>query len=302
MAAESLDDVSKSAEKGGLDLNDRVRRILQQRVGEFFDWIELSEKELTKRFEIEKSYLRSQYNTIKLYSRWIKPYLVAAKKLEQSEYEDADLVTGFNTVILQLVLRVEGKYDVESEVIDTGVLPADFKRMLEKKKIRKYTPFFILDLKFRSIPQKVGQHYAFGGRADLTFKSYALNEDELKIFDKQLEKDDVNSAMEAITGLADESLKQLEEDIAHYLGEDVEKKEKEEKKSEDSNPFISLFSGFLGTEKKIDHPLYIRPDNEHEKVVRSEAAITAMEKCFLIFDVYKKSHGMMSHDTPYEPL
>src|SRR3989344_1592102 len=82
MAAENLDFVTKKPEDGGLDLNDRVRRILQQRVAEFFKWVEQSEAELKKRYEIERHYLRSQVNTIKLYSRWVKPYLKAARQLE----------------------------------------------------------------------------------------------------------------------------------------------------------------------------------------------------------------------------
>ena len=49
-----------------LDLNDRVKRILKQRIQEFNKWKELSESELTKRFKIEKAYLKSQVETVKL--------------------------------------------------------------------------------------------------------------------------------------------------------------------------------------------------------------------------------------------
>src|SRR3989344_5027147 len=54
MASDSLKVVDK------LDLNDRVKRLLQQRVGEFLKWVEESEKELRKRYEIERTYLKSQ--------------------------------------------------------------------------------------------------------------------------------------------------------------------------------------------------------------------------------------------------
>jgi HD superfamily phosphohydrolase YqeK len=39
-----------------LDLNDRVKRILEPRIAEFLQWKEISEQELRKRFNIEKNY------------------------------------------------------------------------------------------------------------------------------------------------------------------------------------------------------------------------------------------------------
>lgn len=296
-SAESLESVEK------LDLNERVKRILKQRIGEFNDWLKLSEKELRKRYEIEKNYLKSQYNTIKLYARWIKPYLRAAKKLEQPDYNEADLITSFNTVILQLSVLIKTKYEVEDDV-NQGILPDSFKKV----KAREYIPFFIVELKFRGIPQKVGQHYAFGGRADVTFTSYALNEQELKVFREQLEKDDINDVMDLIEGATTESLAQLQNDIDEFLEEGGKKKEKEKhkKNQNDTNPFTSLFDffKFTGREKKewiTSEP--IPSDNGYEKVIRSQAIIEAREKCFLVFDVYKKAHGMPSHGpAPFESL
>jgi len=291
-ATNSLKDVDK------LDLNERVKRILKQRVGEFEDWITLSEKELRKRYEIEKTYLKSQYNTVKLYARWIKPYLRAAKKLEQPFYNEADLITAFNTVILQLSVMIKSNYDPEDDVND-GILPDSFKN----SGARKYTPFFLVELKFRSIPQKVGQHYSFGGRADVTFTSYALNDQELKVLKKQLEKDDIDDVMEMIEGATAESLGQLQNDIDELLGNDKKKDEKK-KKDEDVNPFTALFEFFKISSKKDDweESKPIPSDSEYEKIIRSQASLVAQEKCFLVFDVYKKSHGMPSHDNPFEPL
>src|SRR3989344_9279120 len=61
-----------------MDLNDVVKRILKPRIQEFNFWLEQSERELRKRYELEKTYLRSQVNSLKLYARWAKPYLKAA--------------------------------------------------------------------------------------------------------------------------------------------------------------------------------------------------------------------------------
>ena len=63
------------------DLNDRVKRILSARLTEYDEWEKNSEKELRKRFNIERSYLKSQVASLKHYTAWVKPSLIAAKKL-----------------------------------------------------------------------------------------------------------------------------------------------------------------------------------------------------------------------------
>jgi len=72
MIARTVEEVDK------MDLNDRVKRILKPRLHEFLEWKKRSEVELRKRFEIEKGYLKSQVNSLKLYTRWVKPYIVSA--------------------------------------------------------------------------------------------------------------------------------------------------------------------------------------------------------------------------------
>ena len=129
MALESLEQImKKSEESGALDLNERVRRILQQRAQEFFQWIEESYKSLKQRYEIEKNYLRSQVSMLNLYTRWVKPYLKATQKLEQKDSKSAALVTAFNTVIFELVLLAKAKYD-SNEDVAANLLPDIFKKI-----------------------------------------------------------------------------------------------------------------------------------------------------------------------------
>ena len=283
----------QDAEGKPLDLNDRVKRILKQRIQEYNLWKTQSEKELSKRFDIEKSYLKSQVNTVKLYARWIKPYLKAAQQLEQSTEPSAAVVTAFNTMVLELSIMGQGKYNPEGD-IQAGELPESFKRI----KARSFSPVVIVEFKFRSIPQKIGQHYAFGGRVEVNFTSYALNDEELKAYKQALEEDNFGDVMKLIAGATDESLATMQEDIDEFLEEKPQKEEKT-----DENPFMSLFS-FLKTEKKSKKeeakPGMIKKDSETEKILRSLAIIQARESCYSIFDIYKKAHGMPSHVSPYD--
>jgi len=288
-----------------IDLNDRVKRILKPRIQEFLIWLKESEKELRKRYELEKTYLRSQVNSLKLYSRWVRPYLKAAQDLEAKEKErEPALVKTFNTILLELTLLGKNKIDVADEALK-GNLPKDFSkpRFLNKIK-RNYYSCILVDFTFRGIPQKVSQqaHYVFGGRAEVTFKAYALNDDEINKLDEELKKSEIGDVLNLIEGTSTASLGQLEEEINFFL----EEKSEDEKKagsSDQSNPFLALIGKYesSGTKqpksKKENKPKEIivgRDDWIEETLLRPLAAEAAKVRIFDMFDVYKKAHNMAS--------
>lgn len=288
----------KEADK--LDLNERVKRILKQRITEFNIWLKNSEQELRKRYGLERTYLKSQVNSLKLYSRWVKPYLKAALQLEMKEPgRTPDLVKTFNTIILELTLFGKSKIDIKKS-IDAGDLP----EKLEKKSIlktlkRDYYSCILIDFYFRGIPQRIAQqpHYVFGGKTEVTFRAYALNDDELKKFEEELKKSELEDVLKLMEGATTESLEKLQEDINLFLEEEeLEKKEIKDT----SNPFLALLGRYEKSEKQkkelTKEIIKIKPENFIEKEhLRKLAGKKAMEKAFDIFDVYKKAHGMVSY-------
>ncbi len=296
LIVKSIEDVDK------LDLNERVKRILKPRIAEFIEWQKMSEDELRKRYNIERNYLRSQVNSLQLYSRWVKPYLKAAANLEMKDYgRSPEIVNAFNTIVLELTLM--GKKEIEvKEEIRTAVLPKGIS--IPK---RKYYSVVLVDFHFRGIPQKAGQHYVFGGRANVTFKSYAMNEDEINFFEQELKKSDVSEVMKYIEGATTESIDIVQKDIDYFLKTDDEKKKEEEdkRKNIDVNPFSAIFSIFKKSEKKeekkeITDIKKIKKDSYSEKLIRKLADNKSSENCFTVYDVYKKAHNMASHDSPFE--
>ena len=290
MAVSTIEEVDK------LDLNDRVKRILKPRVQEFYEWKKRSEAELRKRFEIEKIYLKSQVDSLKLYSKWAKPYLKSAQQLATSERLAGrpELVNIFNTVFLELVLMGKAEIKVEEAVYDKD-LPYEFKKI----KLRTYNSVVFIDFNFRGIPNRLpqGGHYVFGGKAEVTFKAYALSDEELKLLKSKLEESDLNDSLKLVEGMTEDSLAQIKVDIDEFLGnKEAEKKEKEE--SEDINPFSALFS-FLKLKPKEDKKDKkksdkIKPDSYAEKYVRNFAEAKAINNAYNIFDIYKKAHDMAS--------
>ncbi len=278
MAAESLSALKK------LDLNDRVRRILEQRIGEFEKWLKESEQELRKRYEIEKIYLKNQVSSVRLYARWIKPYLKFAKELEQRAKSTAGLVSAFNTSLLELVLLGKNEYKIAND-IGIGILPRKFKDITKKK----YYAIVIIEFNFRSAPERASAGgYGYRGRVEMSFTSYALNEEELEILKKELEKDDLGDLMTLAHGATDESLEKIQVDLEEFLEE--KPKKKEEKESQDVNPFSALFS-FLKKEKKKEEE-GIPKDTDAEKVIRSLAILKARKECMDLYNTYKGANNM----------
>jgi len=274
MVAKSVDDIDR------LDLNDRVKRVLKPRLAEFFEWKERSESELRKRFEIEKAWVKSQVAALKLYTRWAKPYLKAAEELMAKEkIREPALVKAFNTTLLELSLFGKSEIKIAKEV-DAKNLPLAFRKLKLK---RKYYACVFLDFRFRGIPTRTPQgHYAFGGRSDIVFKAFALNEDEIKVFEKEIEKQDFTDAFKLVEVMTEESLAEMLTDIEHFVGKEKSKEEKKDKKE---------------TGKKEEPEIgKIKRDSFEESVIRALTERTAADLCSKIYDTYKKAHGMASFE------
>ena len=275
-----------------LDLNEIVKRILRPRLHEFNVWVKESEGELKKRFEIEKTYLKSQVDSLKLYSRWAKPYMKAAQELEMSDSgRNPALVKMFNSLVLELTLL--GKRKVDSTYTN------------RYKQKRDYYLCVLVDFVFRGIPNKTQQGYVVGGRAEVTFRSYALNSEELEKLNYELDNSDLSNALGLIEGTTTESLETIEGDIKEFI-EDKEE-EKEKKKIKDtSNPFLALLGFYNEKEEKKDEKKEdkiikeISKDDWVEKnYLRKPAVDEAKVANYSIFDIYKKAHGMGS--LPFNP-
>ena len=300
----------KDAEK--IDLNDRVKRIVKSRIIEFNIWLKESEKELRKRYELEKTYLKSQVNSLKLYARWVRPYLKAAQDLESKESNNPSLVKTFNTIILELTLFGKSKLDIPDEA-SKGNIPGDFAKGKFLDKQRSYYGCVVVSFTFRGIPQRISQqsHYAFGGKAEISFSAYALNDEELKKFDGIMKQSEIGDVLSLIEGATTESLGTLEEEINSFLDEKPKEEKKPEKKGffseiakDQSNPITALFGNLDLTklfkkseakkpEKKESEN--VAPDNwPEEEYFRPLSVEIAKDKAMTLFDTYKKSHGMES--------
>lgn len=291
----SLEDVDKNE-----IVNDQVKRILKPRVAEFLSWMDMSEKELKKRFEIEKAYFRQQTETIKLYTAWAKPYIKAAQQLQQKGFDkNPALVAAFNTTLFEIVLLGKSAVNIE-KAIYTKKLPKSFTNYRSK---RKYYSCVLVSVSFQGFPQKVTQQaYGFGGKVIMNFDSYALNENELELLKKVLEKDDLNAGMAFVDEYSKTALDQLKDDIDRFTS--TKEEQKESKKDSSLNPFSALMDFFKSEDQKPKTPIEkiedIRKDDYVEKELRKIAASGAKVNAYTIYDIYKKAHLMASSPEEFD--
>lgn len=310
LAANSVEDAKK------MDLNDIVKRLLESRLGEFFTWVEYSETELRKRYEIEKSQLRSQIDTVKLYSSWVKPYLQAAEQLRMKESKEASIVSIFTSMILELNLVAKKKADTRGAVMSKD-LPSGFIKRLDN--IRDFYELLTVDFKFRTYPTAQHPH---AGRVEIGFKAYVLNSDELLLLEKMREDSAIESTLNIAGTLTDKSLDQIKKDIDYFL------KPEEKKKDESDYFFKDVFKDFkkslLGqsrldkekeekenaakkkkeiAEKKIKlKEEGVTEDNYEEDLFRQMVEADSAKSCFTLFDTFKKTQGLSSFPSPFDDL
>lgn len=300
----AADDEKKVKE---LDLNERVRRILLPRVQEFNSWLTQSEKELRSRYKIELNYLKSQVNSLKLYARWAKPYLRAAEQLIEKEGgRNPALVKTFGTTMFELTLLGKRKLNPKDAALE-GNLPIDFtKESFLRTLKRDYYSCILVDFTFRGIPNRVQQGYVFGGRVDVNFRAYSLNQDELDKLNEELDKSDLNDALRLVEGSTKESIEDIEKEIDFFMKEEFEEeKKKKENLKDQSNPFLALIGAYDKPDKQTSEDKAKKTEEKKEVVVRKETwlekehlrPLTAkggVETIFSLFDIYKKAHGMVS--------
>lgn len=287
-----------------VDLNDRIKRIVKQRIHEFNLWLVESEKELRKRYELERKYLKSQVNSVKIYARWAKPYLRAAQQLEMGEnFRSASIVKVFNTILLELTLLGKQQLKIDDAIV-AGKLSEDFLKLRKRGLIKRdYFSCYVVEFVFRGIPTKTSvyqQHYVFGGRVEITFSAYALNNDELKKLDEEITKSEVGDALKLVEG-ATGSIEDLQNDIDMFLKEEEKAEAKEKGKSQELNPFAAILGFYEKKEAKTEKATTIKSsklksDSFIEKILRKASEDTAKETVYTLFDVYKKGHNMPSYE------
>ncbi|MDD5499997.1 MAG: hypothetical protein PHT91_03945, partial [Candidatus Nanoarchaeia archaeon] len=274
LTVENLKDVDD------LKSNDRVKRILKGRFQEYELWKKSFKKDIVSRKEIQKQYLKSQVESLKMQLDWIKPHYAVLKQLDiKSGANNPDLLVGFDTMQINTKIRCVVGGEKENSLV-TGFLDVDFEFKTNPYQVRT--------------EQGTSFHHRFGTK--ITYTPYVLRNDDYEKFIK-------NEAMKEIDFFKDivgDSLKAISEDLEKYLGgQDFVGKEKNPE-DDDSKPFsifeflILPFKGMInliGLEKddgpkKPEFSLF-KVNNDFEKY-----RLFLAEKTKDVYTNFKDENGM----------
>jgi hypothetical protein len=257
-------------------INNKVREVLTRKLYQYLNWRGKTEKALEQRRSFILKYLRQQYGSIKLYIGWVRPYLKNLKKLQMAQKERAELVTAFETSVIELEILAKMK------IGDT------------------YHPCIKVSFEYVAIPQMAYQRdYQRGaihtGLSKIKIQSYALTDDEIKEYMDSQEEED----FELLKSL-NESMDALGEDLKSYLKEAGEKfKEDEPKPVEKKGMFSEMFSPFTGIFKGLKHMSTGQKGKKKQggwTMEQEKNRISGITKktSFVLYNVFKKSHQMLS--------
>ena len=279
--SDDVDKEMKKLEKEGI--NRKIREILGRKLKQYMVWKEQTEKELRTRKNFVLKYLRHHFNTVKMYIDWLRPYLQNLKMLRMKrDVSDKEIVSAFETSRIQLeILGKQTKYEVQK-----------YDEYMEEMKYKKKFPCVLVKFSHTAMPQMAFyQEQQRGaihiGRTEILIEGYVLTEKQIEDYKKALESEDfeliasVNDAMEA-----------LKEELFKYLDEAGEAIKKEEAKKEKEGFFTPLTSAFKGFGE-----IFKSFSGKKEKGSKDEGEIakdTVKKVTYLIYNIFKKTHGMLN--------
>jgi hypothetical protein len=240
------------------------------------------------RSEVETNLLRSKFETLKLYARWLGPYLRQARQFEQNARGDAGLVSVFNTTTVEVTLLARREYSVEEDV-DRDELP----KLFVKAKRRAYFSVLIIELKLRAAPERSSPGaYGYRGRFELTLTSYALHQEEIMVLQAEIDRENLDDVLATVGGKSSQTLNQILSRLESLVAEPV----RAEAPADDPNPFLALL-GLQDRETEREkekgenaaqpHWWSTAKDTDVEAVVRSQAILDARRRCLEFYNLCK---------------
>lgn len=281
---EEVDDEIKK-----LKYNPQVTSILRRKLYAYLTWVEKTHEEHKVRKKFQLQYLRQHWTTIKMYMSWIKPYLrnVSGLTMNQRQMNSPYLISAFETSMTEIEI------------------------LAYRNQIKKHHPCILVNFEFRSKPaMNYQQDYQRGpqhvGRVTITFRSYAWSPEQLAAYKKMKNEEDlellglvdgsVSAAMDALGDEFIEYLRQAEEPIDEK--EDSAPEAKKKKFDLDSSvfgPFIAMFYGFKEIGMALtgwDGTFKSAPKKDGGNP--EDALKNATGIMWPVYNVYKKTHGMLS--------
>ncbi|MBI4155508.1 hypothetical protein HY498_05495 [Candidatus Woesearchaeota archaeon] len=271
-------------------INRKVKEVLARKLFQYYQWKERTEVELKNRKNFLLKYMRQHYHTMKEYISWIKPYLLNIRKLQlQGTTKEPEVVMAFETSKIELELIAYTTIDYRvTEPATEEVYKEEFKNYFPVLKI-KFSSTTIPQISFQEEGQRGAIHL---GSTEITIEAFVAKKEQIDEYVESKATEElellssINSAMDS---MMDEIKKYLKEAGETFKDEESKKEEKEAEGI--LSPFKQVFEGF----KDIFASIGLVKKKEGFRVGEKKAAESLVKvKAFLLWDVFKKLHGLQA--------
>ncbi|MBR9676801.1 hypothetical protein GOV04_01555 [Candidatus Woesearchaeota archaeon] len=302
----SKEDIGSRMDKLAKDFNPSVLRVLREKLREFFEWKEHTQKELEVRKNFQVKYLRQMFNSVRLYAQWARPYMKHANRLSSKDrmIEDPSLIAAFDGALIEIETLCMKKFSEKTA-------NKDFYSVISVSVNHKTRP---------SLDYQRDQHQHRGpihvGATEIVLRAYAWDDEQLQNYRDMRKEEDLALLAEIDTGIKD-SLESLGDEMKTYLkeagesfeltreekkAETVSKKKKDSHKQHFFEPFYAPFAPIVMFYKRKSGEKTRLPSGKKEtkhhkwlkKGVKDSALKTASGMMWHVYKNYKKSHRMLA--------
>ncbi|MBW2985838.1 hypothetical protein KY333_00555 [Candidatus Woesearchaeota archaeon] len=291
---EDIDDMINDPKK--VDSTRVVKDLLRRKLNQYLVWREANFKELKQRRNFELKYLRQNYNVIKMYLTWLKPYLRHIERLgtDVTKLSSAELIAAFESSMIEIEILAVKIPEGNSQYFDCLLETFEY-RTKPSMSFTQETPGY------HRGPMHMGE-------AKISWRAYAWTQEQIDNFIKMKDKEDVE-LLKTIDSSIKATLDAIGEDLEKYLeqaGETAEAKDikaPEPKRASAFEPFQAVGKGF-GDMFSSFVPITWKHKEKKKKPTKQDiaklaaeakkAAGSAVASSYANYKYFKKAHKMLT--------
>ncbi|MEM4396670.1 MAG: hypothetical protein QXR30_03365 [Candidatus Woesearchaeota archaeon] len=261
------------------DVSLPLKSVLKRKLMSFLRWAKEIEHELSVRRNVLLKMMVQNYNSLKMYSHWLKPYLTNVRYLNLHEkyMNSVYIVNSFDANVTEIEFLAKRKNSGDSSKYDCVLVNMFFRT----------APLMMTGQEYQRYPIHLGT-------LEITLRGYVWSKEEIENYKKMREEEGL-SLIADIDNSIRETLKNLGDDFEKYLkeAEGVKKEEtkKEEKKesSAKNDSFGDIFEPLKAlAEGLIELFTLFLPEPSEEKKSESKKEVDKKKIVSDLTDIYIK--------------
>lgn len=290
---EQIDEMVNDPKK--VDTTRVVKDLLRRKLTQYLVWKEANYKELKQRRNFELKYLRQNYNVIKMYLTWLKPYLKHIERLgaDVTQLSSAELISAFESSMIEIEILAVKIPEGNSKYFDCLLETFQY-RTKPSMSFTQETPGY------HRGPMHMGE-------AKISWRAYAWTQEQIDNFIRMKEKEDIE-LLKTIDSSIKATLDAIGDDLEEYLKQAGEQFEPEEEEPEAKRPsafepfeavgkgFKDMFGSFVPVtwKHKDKKKKPTKADIAKEAAEQKKATGSAVASSWANYKNFKKAHKMLT--------